>query len=161
MIVSKNVELAGIKLKKWYSNNLKKIKCNEDNNIYSAAYTSRDANLSFEETNLPLNEITSGAIISVDDVWGLSNKYAQKDELVEVSNDISIMTLSIESFTSEVSSISSSLDNISVDIDNLSVDIDNINKKKSSISVDNVKDDLNLVHITPSDYAILLSTDSI
>lgn len=96
MIVSKNVELAGIKLKKWYSNNLKKIKCNEDNNIYSAAYTSRDANLSFEETNLPLNEITSGAIISVDDVWGLSDVYAQKTELSGYATIQSVEDLSSE-----------------------------------------------------------------
>ena len=88
MIVSKNVELGGIKLKKWYSDNLKKIKCNEDNNIYSAAYTSRDANLSFEETNLPLNEIIAGAIISVDDVWGLSDVYVQKTELNDAISSI-------------------------------------------------------------------------
>ena len=102
MIVSKNVELGGIKLKKWYSDNLKKIKCNEDNNIYSAAYTSRDANLSFEETNLPLNEITSGAIISVDDVWGLSDVYVQKTELSGYAT-----VQSVEDLSSEISTKSS------------------------------------------------------
>lgn len=59
MISSENVTLDGMNLIRYYSDNNKKIR-GDDENIYPAAYVVRGSTNTFTETNLPLNEITSG-----------------------------------------------------------------------------------------------------
>lgn len=80
MISSINVTMDGVELVRYYSTNFKKIKCVEDGNIYPLAYATKDATVKFEETNIDLNEITSGAIVSASDVLGLSNYIAKTTE---------------------------------------------------------------------------------
>lgn len=97
MIASAYVRIDGVRLVRYYSTSFKKIKCVEDGNIYSLAYVTQDATVSFEETDIPLNEITAGAIVSADNVLGLSNYIVKTTEaqLSSVSADI----------TTEVSSL--------------------------------------------------------
>ena len=71
-IVSKDVTIDGIQLTRYSSDKDVKIKCVQDGIIYPIAYLTRGSSVEFSETNIPLNEISSGAIVSYGDVMGLS-----------------------------------------------------------------------------------------
>lgn len=73
MILSSKVIVDGIELKKFYSDNNTKIKCEQDGNIYSLAYTDLNATVSFLTTDIPLNEISVGVEIRAEDLIGLSD----------------------------------------------------------------------------------------
>ena len=90
MISSAYVTIDGVRLVKYYSTEFKKIKCVEDGNIYPLAHVTEDATVSFEETDIPLNEITAGAIVSADNVLGLGDYIFKTTEtqLSSVSVDI-------------------------------------------------------------------------
>lgn len=90
MIESEYVIIDGVKLVRYYSTSLKKIKCVEDGNIYPLAYVTQDATVTFDETNIPLNDIIAGAIVSSDNVLGLSNYIVQttENQLCSISVDI-------------------------------------------------------------------------
>lgn len=72
MIVSTNVNIDGVELVRWSSDADVKIKCVQDGNVYPVAYVTKNATVSFDETNIPLNEISAGVPIYYSDVIGLS-----------------------------------------------------------------------------------------
>ena len=71
-IVQENVTIDGVELRRYRSDQDVKIRCVEDGNMYPLAYLTQDATVTFAETSYPLNDITAGAIVSADNVLGLS-----------------------------------------------------------------------------------------
>ena len=71
-IVQENVTIDGVELRRFRSDQDVKIRCVEDGNMYPLAYLTQDATVTFAETSYPLNDITAGAIVSCDNVIGLS-----------------------------------------------------------------------------------------
>lgn len=71
MIHNENTELDGIQLIRYYSDANKKIRCNEDGNIYPTAYTAPNSTLTFSETDIPLNDVSAGPIIDAKNIKGL------------------------------------------------------------------------------------------
>jgi len=72
-IVQENVTIDGVELRRYRSDQDVKIRCVEDGNMYPLAYLTQDATVTFAETGYPLNDITAGALVSCDNVLGLSD----------------------------------------------------------------------------------------
>ena len=79
-VITTEVTLGGVKLKKYYSDKDTKIKCKNDNNIYSVAYTALNSNVEFVDTDYPLNDVSVGVPLNVNDIVDLSS-YIQNVKL--------------------------------------------------------------------------------
>ena len=80
-IQKENVKIDGIDLVKWSSTGNFKIK-SQDGNIYPLAYVAKNSTVTFTETNIPLNEITAGAIVDCSSVVGLSGYISSVVDLI-------------------------------------------------------------------------------
>lgn len=72
MVVSALVDIDGVEFVRWSSDRNMKIKCEQDGNIYPIAYVTKDATVTFVDTDKPLNEISAARIITPQDVQDLS-----------------------------------------------------------------------------------------
>ena len=82
MIVQEDVTIDGIQLTRYSSDRDVKIRCVQDGTIYPIAYLTRGSTVQFKETNIPLNEISAGAIVSCGDVIGLSGYISSVMDLI-------------------------------------------------------------------------------
>ena len=90
MIISALVKINNNELIKYYSNSNKKIKCNEDDNIYPSVYVAKDSTYTFSETDIPLNEISASTIINAASVVGLSDYVLNTLDLMDEKDDETI-----------------------------------------------------------------------
>lgn len=93
MLCSQIVKIDRNEFIKYYSDAHKKIKCKEDGNIYPNVFVSKNSTYTFEETNIPLNEISSSYIIDASNVIGLSDYIL---ETIDVMDGVSDDNLSID-----------------------------------------------------------------
>ena len=71
-IKTEEVTIDDVNLVRYKSDRNVKIKSEEDGNIYPIAYVVKGSTVRFTETNIPLNEISSGITVTYKDVSGLS-----------------------------------------------------------------------------------------
>ena len=71
-IKTEDVTIDDVNLVRYYSDKNVKIKSNEEGNIYPIAYVVKGSTVEFSETDIPLNEISSGMRVRYQDVIGLS-----------------------------------------------------------------------------------------
>ena len=140
-VISTQVTLGGVNLKKYYSDKDTKIKCTNDNNIYSVAYTALNSNVEFVDTDYPLNDLSAGAPINVTDISGLSeyiqNVKLSASNIVDLSsyieNEINVSAVTQISAT-DVLGLSDYIENvIDISFDGKDDDIVNVDLGSSTI----------------------------
>lgn len=139
-VISTEVTLGGVNLKKYYSDKDTKIKCTNDNNIYSVAYTALNSNVEFVDTEYPLNDVSAGVPINVTDISGLSeyiqNVKLSASNIVDLSsyieNEINISAVTQISAT-DVLGLSDYIENvIDISFDGKDDDIVNVDLGSST-----------------------------
>ena len=86
-LVQENVVIGGVEMKKYYSDEYKKIQCVQDKNIYSVAYTTKNSTATFVETTTPINDITPGNIIKAEDIIDLSSYVENVIDMIDGEDD--------------------------------------------------------------------------